>query len=215
MELTPFKDLNAIALKTFRVWSKQAKYHYQSVDFYAAEEQIVQDFTSALEKSLEEIKRKGYEQHRQRPGWGSSVYLTLLAKNLHFYWHNVFVLGASPEYKTAVWLRATLSYIDKHPEAIKNINRLYTAAIEQRFPFEQQEKTMLSKDEITQHHLVADLNYTMNWDMHRKQLTEQLKETFRELLDQRGPRFLSPENFYEFIDLQELDNFLELNLHIL
>ncbi|MEH0155349.1 hypothetical protein V6R21_14480 [Limibacter armeniacum] len=215
MDTTPFSNLFQTAQKAFFVWTKNANQKFNTIDFYADELQVFKDFEKALSASLQDLDKKNYKANRERTGWATGVFLELLAKHLHFYWYNVFVLASFPEYRTVIWLRSTITYLEHNSEAVRDINRIYKLAIEKRFPFEQFDEYEFSAEELEQNKLVADLSYTDSWDENKERLSALLREQFQQTLEMRGPRFITSENFYDFIDLEELHHFIELNLHIL
>lgn len=216
MDITPLPHIPEAAHKVFNRWKSNAQEFHKHADFYTEKDSLTKDFTKALQQSLNDVAERNYKKNRERKGWGTNVFLERLSMHLNYHWYNIFVLASYPEYKSIVWLRSMMTYMEKNMDAVKKVNRMYTMAIEKRFPFEDFEEYQISKEEAEQNKLIADLNFESNWEENKTKISALLRERFEEeVLDNRGQKLIKNSDLIKVLGEDNIYNFLELNLHIL
>lgn len=162
-------SIDEFADTIFTDWLEQAKYkaprrlNYDKSEPYepgeAVRESIVSGWRSIAEK----------DEERDNPAWCRGFMIGFLQSNLAVKWSGMF-LEPGEAYKNAMWLKAILIYLDTFEEPRVQVNRLYSALLDDAIV----ENPILLPDDLKAHHLVSDLQLAFNWELHRPYLEKHL-----------------------------------------
>ncbi|MBB6460559.1 hypothetical protein [Flammeovirga kamogawensis] len=211
MDISPLLNLPEKGQSIFNAWQKNAKEHFPSTDIFI--DDLKHDILQALEQSLKDIKRKGYEKHRTKKTWVVGVFMEILAKNLNSYWYNVIIISDNKDFTGLLWFKAMLNYLNQDTSAVIEVNRIYKLLLDKHYPFDT--ISPIESEEKEQNNLLADLSYQSNWDITEPYLNNMLKDRLAVTIDNRGPRLITSEKLFDIFTVDEIYQFIDLNLHIL
>ncbi len=198
-------SIDEFADTIFADWLEQVKrkapqrLNYDTSKPYEPSEAVRASIVSAWQSIAYKEGKK-----RDDASWCQGFLLGFLQSNLSVQWSTTF-LERSEAYKNAMWLKAILVYLDTFEEPRLRINRIYSALLDDELVND----PSLQADELQAHHLVSDVQLTLNWDLHRPYLENHLLQDITRAVNEE--KCIDLPDLYFYFNRSQLNELICIN----
>ncbi|WP_281614067.1 hypothetical protein [Flammeovirga sp. SubArs3] len=211
MDISPLQELPKKAEKIFKIWKENAAFYFPKHEVF--QNDLKDEILTALQNSLNDLNRKGYKKHRENKTWIVGVFMEIFATQLNKYWYNIYIVSDNKDFTSMLWLKAMMLHLSKHQDSIIEVNRIYKQLLDNHYPFDSDEAFLLSEN--SENDFISDLNYSSNWEKAESYLDQLTQQKLSDSIHNRGPRMITTEKLYKIFTIEEIHQFIELNLYIL